>query len=157
MKDRAEAARNKQNLVCIDDNPFFHVQKLHHSVPYLVPRAANLLTDIARTFLDSLATKGIPFHKIIVTSVLRTEDDVDRLRNFNQNASEQSCHRYGTTFDISYNRYITVEDPDGPERRRVRNDTLKWILSEVLHDLRQQGKCYVKYEVKQGCFHITAR
>ena len=43
------------------------------------------------------------------------------------------------------------------ERRRVRNDTLKWILSEVLHDLRQQGKCYVKYEVKQGCFHITAR
>lgn len=157
VKDRAEAARNKQNLVCIDDNPFFHVQKLHHSVPYLVPRAANLLTDIARTFLDSLATKGIPFHKIIVTSVLRTEDDVDRLRNFNQNASEQSCHRYGTTFDISYNRYITVEAPDGPERRRVRNDTLKWILSEVLHDLRQQGKCYVKYEVKQGCFHITAR
>ena len=157
VKDRAEAARNKQNLVCIDDNPFFHVQKLHHSVPYLVPRAANLLTDIARTFLDSLATKGIPFHKIIVTSVLRTEDDVDRLRNFNQNASEQSCHRYGTTFDISYNRYFTVEDPDGPERRRVRNDTLKWILSEVLLVLRQQGKCYVKYEVKQGCFHITAR
>ena len=157
VKDRAEAARNKHNLVCIDDKPFFPVQKLHHSVPYLVPRAANLLTDIARTFLDSLATKGIPFHKIIVTSVLRTEDDVDRLRNFNQNASEQSCHRYGTTFDISYNRYITVEDPDGPERRRVRNDTLKWILSEVLHDLRQQGKCYVKYEVKQGCFHITAR
>lgn len=99
----------------------------------------------------------MPFHKLIITSVLRTEDDVTRLRNFNTNASSQSCHRYGTTFDISYNRYVTVEDPDGPERRRVRNDTLKWILSEVLYDQRMLGTCYVKYEVKQGCFHVTAR
>ncbi len=157
VKDRAEAARNKQNLVYVADNPFFHVQPLHHSIPYLVPRAANLLTNIARTFLDSLASKGIPFHKIIVTSILRTEDDIAKLRNFNQNASDQSCHRYGTTFDISYNRYVTVEDPDGPARRHVRNDSLKWVLSEVLNDQRRQGTCYIKYEVKQGCFHITAR
>lgn len=37
----------------------------------------------------------------------------------------------------------------------VRNDTLKWVLSEVLRDFREQGRCYVKYEVKQGCFHMT--
>ena len=80
-----------------------------------------------------------------------------KLRNFNANASSQSCHRYGTTFDISYNRYITVEDPDGSTRRKVRNDSLKWILSEVLRDLREMGACYVKYEVKQGCYHVTVR
>lgn len=157
VKDRDEAARNKEGLVYVGDNPFFHVQPLSHSIPYLVPRAANLLTHISRAFLDSLSSKGVPFHKLIITSVLRTEDDVTRLRNFNTNASSQSCHRYGTTFDISYNRYVTVEDPDGPERRRVRNDTLKWILSEVLYDQRMLGTCYVKYEVKQGCFHVTAR
>ena len=64
---------------------------------------------------------------------------------------------YGTTFDICYNRYTTVSDPDGAPRRAVRNDTLKWVLSEVLRDMRDNKRCYVKYEVKQGCFHITVR
>ena len=68
-----------------------------------------------------------------------------------------SYHLYGTTFDICYNRYKTVEDPDGPARRQVRNDTLKWVLSEVLRDMRAQNRCYIKYEVKQGCFHMTVR
>lgn len=157
VKDREEASQNKEGLVYVGDNPFFHVQPLSHSIPYLVPRAANLLTHISRAFLDSLSSKGIPFHKLIVTSVLRTENDVARLRRSNANASDQSCHRYGTTFDISYNRYVTVEDPDGSPRRQVRNDTLKWVLSEVLYDQRRLGTCYVKYEVKQGCFHVTAR
>jgi hypothetical protein len=39
----------------------------------------------------------------------------------------------------------------------VRDDTLKWILSEVLRDQRELGRCYIKYEVKQGCFHMTVR
>ena len=44
-----------------------------------------------------------------------------------------------------------------PSCRKVRNDTLKWILSEVLNDMRRQNRCYIKYEVKQGCFHITVK
>jgi len=31
------------------------------------------------------------------------------------------------------------------------------VLSEVLNDMRQNKRCYVKYEVKQGCYHITVR
>jgi hypothetical protein len=27
----------------------------------------------------------------------------------------------------------------------------------VLRDLKKKEKCYVKYELKQACFHITAR
>jgi hypothetical protein len=30
-------------------------------------------------------------------------------------------------------------------------------LAEVLNDMRKQGRCYIKYEVKQSCFHITTR
>lgn len=157
VPNRAAANHNKKHLVYIADNPFYHVQPLYQSIPYLIPSAAHLLEYVARNFIDSLASKGLPFHKIIITSVLRTEEDVAKLRNFNQNASSQSCHRYGTTFDISYNRYVTVEDPDGPSRRKVRNDSLKWVLSEVLRDLREQGACYVKYEVHQGCYHVTVR
>ncbi len=129
---------------------------MYRSIPYLVPRAAVLLNDIGRALLDSLQLKGVPAHQLIVTSVLRTQEDVAKLRNYNRNATENSCHLYGTTFDICYNRYRTVEAP-GEKRRAVRNDTLKWILSEVLNDMRKQERCYVKYEVKQGCFHITVR
>lgn len=113
------------------------------------------MQDIGRAYFDSLYIKGIPLHQIIVTSVLRTKEDVRKLRTRNGNATENSCHLYGTTFDICYNRYKTIEDPDGPERRPVRNDTLKWVLSEVLRDFRERGRCYIKYEVKQGCFHLT--
>ena len=138
-------------------NPFFCVDRLHSSIPYLVPRAAVLLQDIGRNFFDSLQLKGVPLHKIIVTSVMRSKADVNKLRGHNGNATQNSCHLYGTTFDVCYNRYKTVEAPDGPRKRAVRNDTLKWILSEVLNDIRQSGRCYIKYEVKQGCFHITVR
>ena len=113
--------------------------------------------DIGQAFFDSLYVKGVPLHKIIVTSVLRSQEDVAKLRRRNGNATENSCHLYGTTFDICYNRYKTVENPDGPPRREVRNDTLKWVLSEVLRDMREEGRCYIKYEVKQGCFHMTVR
>ena len=155
--DRADAEKRKSELVYVGSNPFYHVDKLKSSIPYLVPRAAELLQDIGHSFFDSLQIKGIPLHKIIVTSVLRSKADVAKLRSHNGNATENSCHLYGTTFDICYNRYKTVEDPEGPARRKVRNDSLKWILSEVLNDKRREERCLVKYEVKQGCFHITVR
>ena len=137
VANREDAESRKRELVYVGANPYYHVDPLYSSIPYLVPRAAVLLQDIGQAFFDSLYVKGVPLHKIIVT--------------------ENSCHLYGTTFDICYNRYKTVENPDGPRRREVRNDTLKWVLSEVLRDLREQDRCYIKYEVKQGCFHMTVR
>lgn len=157
VADRQEAETRKGDLVFLS-SPYFDVDpRMTTSIPYLVPRANELLQHVGRTFLDSLNVKGVPLHKIIVSSVLRTEDDVRKLRARNGNASEQSCHRYGTTFDIAYNRYTTVSHPDGPKQRVVQNDTLKWVLSEVLRDARQEGLCYIKYEVRQGCFHVTVR
>lgn len=154
---REQAEERKSELVYIGSNPYYVIDKgMTSSIPYLVPRAADLLQQIGRNYLDSLAVKGVPLHRIIVTSVLRSEEDVKKLRQKNSNVNEQSCHRFGTTFDLAYNRYHTVSPP-GEHRRAVTNDTLKYVLSEVLRDLRQQERCYVKYEVKQGCFHITTR
>jgi len=157
VKNRQDAERRKEELVYIGYSPYYNIDPLYSSIPYLVPRAAILLQDIGQAFFDSLQVKGVPLHRIIVTSVLRTQDDVAKLRRHNGNATENSCHLYGTTVDICYNRYQTVEDPDGPKRREVRNDSLKFVLSEVLDDMRQQKRCFVKYEVKQGCFHLTVR
>ena len=157
VKNREDAESRKRELVYIGSNPYYHVDPLYSSIPYLVPRAAVLLQDIGRAFFDSLYVKGVPLHQMIVTSVLRSQDDVAKLRRRNGNATENSCHLYGTTFDICYNRYKTVENPEGPRRRQVQSDTLKWVLSEVLRDMRQQERCFIKYEVKQGCFHMTVR
>ncbi len=157
VADRRDAEKRKKELVFVGASPYFHVDPLHNSIPYLVPRAAVLLNDIGRAYYDSLQIKGIPLHQIIVTSVLRSRVDVKKLRGYNPNATENSCHLYGTTFDICYNRYKTVSPFEGRPRRAVRNDTLKWVLSEVLRDMREKKRCYVKYEVKQGCFHITVR
>ena len=154
VQNREEAEHSKGALVYVGSNPYFYVDKLNNSIPYLVPRASVLLQDIGRAYFDSLQIKGIPLHKIIVTSILRTKDDVVKLRTRNSNATENSCHLYGTTFDVCYNRYKTVQTTSEP-RREVRNDSLKWVLSEVLRDMRQNCRCLVKYEVKQGCFHIT--
>jgi len=157
VASQADAEKRKDELVYIGSNPFFYVDPLKSSIPYLVPKAAVLVQDIGKTFFDSLQIKGIPLHKIIVTSVLRSKADVAKLQQRNMNATTQSCHQYGTTVDICYNRYKTVEDPDGPAKRAVTNDTLKWVLSEVLNDFRKNNRCYIKYEVNQSCFHLTVR
>ena len=156
VQNREEAEHSKGKLVYVGSNPFFYVDKLNNSIPYLVPKASVLLQDIGRAYFDSLQIKGIPLHKIIVTSILRTKDDVAKLRTRNGNATENSCHLYGTTFDICYNRYKQIQTKNQP-RRQVQNDTLKWVFSEVLRDFRNKNRCYIKYEVHQGCFHITVR
>ncbi len=157
LASRQEAEALKGKLRHIRTNALYAVDSLTHSIPYLVPGAADLLDSIGSNFLDSLASKGLNPNKVIVTSVLRTRDDVKRLRHRNANASAQSAHSYGTTFDISWKRFQKVEDEDGRPLQDVGADTLKLVLSEVLRDLKQGGRCYVKYELKQGCFHITSR
>ena len=157
ISDRATAEKMTGKLEHIQSNEFYAVDSLTHSIPYLIPGAAHLLENIGRNFLDSLSAKGLNPNQVIVTSVLRTKDDVKRLRRQNGNASENSAHFYGTTFDISWKRFRKVEDEDGRPLQDVSADTLKLVLSEVLRDLKEADQCYVKYELKQGCFHITAR
>ena len=84
-----------------------------------------------------------------MTSVLRTEEDVKKLKRVNGNASTNSCHCNATTIDISYVRFDDDEDkPRGGYE-------LRWALAQSLHELREAGRCYVKIERKQYCYHIT--
>jgi len=139
-------------IVKVENCDEYYVEKLTHSVPYLVPEAASLLTEIGRRFNDSLQARGGGAYKLKVTSVLRTEGAVSKLRRRNINATTNSAHRYGTTFDISYIRFFS----DTVTIERTQED-LKNLLGEILKSVRDENKCYVKFERKQGCFHITAR
>lgn len=156
IASREEAEGMKKQLIHIQNNSSYTVDSLTHSIPYLVPVASKLLTSIGNNFRDSLTAKGLNPYQVVVTSVLRTQHDVQRLRKRNINASENSAHFYGTTFDVSWKRFRKVEDATGRPLQNVSSDTLKLVLAEVLRDLRKEERCYIKYELKQGCFHITA-
>lgn len=139
-------------LVEIKSCPEYYVDKLTHSYPYLVPEAAELLNEIGHRFNDSVRARGGGDYRIKVTSVMRTPATVKRLRRVNSNATDSSAHQFATTFDISYSRFIC----DSINVNRTFED-LKNLLGEILYDLRGEGRCYVKFERRQSCFHITAR
>lgn len=157
-REEAEVLVKRHELVNICHSPFYAVDNLTHSIPYLVPRAQHLLNTICLNFIDSCQVKGLPIHLPIVTSVLRTTDDVANLQRGNKNATTNSCHCYGTTVDIAYNKFMPMTGTYESRATLLRwNEPMKLVLSEVLNDLRLEGKCYVKYERKQGCFHLTCR
>lgn len=155
LTTRAQAMCMSRFMAHLINNQFYEVDELKHSMPYLVPKAATLLAEIGKVFLDSLESKGLNPNKIVVTSVLRTHEDVKTLNKRNLNASENSAHAYGTTFDVSWKRFKKLETVSGRPMESVDRETLKLVLSEVLRDFKKRGRCFVKYERKQGCFHIT--
>ena len=143
---------NTWRLREIKDCRYYVVDKLDYSVPYLTRGGARLLDEIGENFRDSLEAKGMIPVRFKLSSVLRTKDDVRRLRRSgNVNASENSSHCYGCTFDIAWASY------DLPKRYNATWDQYRGVMAEVLRDLRAEGKCYVKFEAKESCFHITSR
>lgn len=154
IKDGDDINGCTKPLYRIDGANDYVIDKLTHSSPLLVEEGAMLLSKIAANFRDSLVMKHLPDYRIVVTSVLRTDADIKKLKKVNVNSSENSAHRYGTTVDIAYNKFANAEGKFVNDNICVK---LKSVLAEVLRDLRDQGECYVKYERKQPCFHITVR
>ena len=153
-QNRQEAAKMRSRLTLIQTNENFIVDSLTHSIPYLVPAAAAELESIGKEFADILQRNNLPHYRFYVTSVLRTKDDVKQLqKSGNINATSNSCHCYGTTFDLAYYRYDKVTRT----REYMHEDNLKLVLGQVLLNHQRAGKIYVKYEHKQACFHITVR
>ncbi len=153
-QNRQQAAKMRSQLTHIKTNQNFVVDSLTHSIPYLVPAAATELESIGAEFADILQRNNLPHYRFYVTSVLRTKDDVKHLqKSGNINATTNSCHCYGTTFDLAYYRYDKVTRT----REYMHQDNLKLVLGQVLLNHQRAGKIYVKYEHKQACFHITVR
>ena len=154
IKDRSEAEKAIDNhaLVHLRSCKNYQLAPMGHSIPYLTKNGADILNTIGQNFRDSLASKKLAPHKMVVTSVLRTDKDVENLMKHNKVAVKNSAHRYATTFDISYTNFIN----DGLAASTDRN-VLKKVLAEVLRDLRDDKQLYVKYERSQNCFHITVR
>lgn len=135
----------KGKLVHLEETRFYKLDPMTQSVPYLVPDAADFLTALGERWQEYHGTNS----RFIITSCTRTDADVKRLKQVNVNATKDSAHRYGTTFDITWSRY--------DRRGKTHDGKLKADLARALYDLRAAGYCYVKYEYKQACFHVTVR
>ncbi len=153
-KNREAAEGMKRQLREVKTCRNYVVDPLTHSIPYLVPVAANRLDAIGEEFAEILSRNDLPHYRFRVTSVLRTRDDVQRLRKSgNVNSTQNSAHLYGTTFDISYTKYDKVTRTHD----YMVADNLKLVLGQVRLNQQREGHIYVKYEHKQCCFHITVR
>ena len=148
---RAEL-KKEPKLVPVAESSTLSIDRLTHSQALLVPEAAALLDEIGRTFTGVLEREGEPLYAVIVTSVTRTDEDIRKLRKGNPNATENSTHAYGTTFDLSWRRFHKTDllDP-----RSIEPEELKALLATVLGQFHDQGRCYVKHERLQACFHVT--
>lgn len=151
-REAVEAMRGK--MVPIKNSKNYLVDPLSHSIPYLCPGAARELDAIGDAWADLLKRNDLPHYKFILTSLLRTQADVKKLqKSGNVNASENSAHCYGTTFDITYTRFEKAEECD----KYMHEGNLKLALAQILLNEQRAGHIYVKYEKKQACFHITSR
>ena len=136
-QNRQQAAKMRSQLTLIKTNENYIVDSLTHSIPYLVPTAAAELESIGKEFADILQRNNLPHYRFYVTSVLRTKEDVKYLqKSGNVNATTNSCHCYGTTFDLAYYRYDKVTRT----REYMHQDNIKLVLAQVLLNHQRAGK-----------------
>lgn len=146
-----EAYHTRRPLVKIESGENYEVASLTHSMPFLVPEAAALLDEIGSDFRKLVVKNGgKDVNRIVVTSLLRSPYSVRLLKRVNRNAVDSSTHKFATTFDIGYNAFACSDTV-----ATMGSVKLKQLLAEVLLAKRNEGKCFVKYETKSPCFHIT--
>lgn len=153
IETRKKLRRNHRRLKKIWNTKYYIIDPLTHSSPYLTKGAKSLLKDIAQRFQHKLKKGGYREHRIIVTSLLRTREDVGKLRQVNGAASRNSSHMYGTSFDLSYTRFNRISMSGKP----ISNDVMCNLLGETIYELREAGDCWAIFERNQHCIHVTAR
>lgn len=155
------------------ENPyyFYNVRKEHR---YLTPMAAEGLMRTALRFQEKLRERGaIASAKLAVSSALRPLDYQEGLLSRNFNATLESTHSYGTSFDIFFDDYyVVLPEPESDSvtgraiqenvRRRfgfLMGDALRRqfhpVLMETLIELQNEGLLYAILERKQRCYHVT--
>ena len=151
--DQKDELVSDDKLEKIDNSGYHIIDRLTHSHPYLVPEAVDLLDDISERFGEKLDEYGRGSYYFMVSSLLRTVENQKSLSRSNANASMNSTHLYGTTFDIPYS-YVVKKPFPWVERKVAEANVIK-LLSEAIGELREEGRCLVVTEKKERCFHIT--
>ena len=150
--DKNEVLNNSE-LIKITNSDFFIIDNLTHSYPYLTEDGENLLNNIGESFNSKIANSDLKHSKFIVTSLTRTTESINRLREENASAVINSPHQYGECFDISYIRFSNLFVKLKP----CHLEYLKETLAGVIYELKKNKKCWAITEYQQHCFHVVSR
>ena len=130
-------------LVEIHQGSRYVIDHMEHSRPYVLPVVVSFLEELASVYEKKLQERGLSYSPFIITSGTRSIQSAKELTEENDIARTQSHHLLGKTIDISYKRF-------GDRRAEQR------CFIEALRTLREQDRCYVKYE-QSGALHLTVR
>lgn len=183
-EDELKQAVKKEELVFVEsgtDDPVFF-----YNVPakyrYLRNFTKKGLWGLCEAFQEHLpqtlkgGNKGIQV-KLAISSAVRPASYQKSLRNKNTNASFESTHSYGISFDIFYDDFYVSIDPDGETKKPGKEDAnplvnairkqhgfslgnslrrqFQTVLAKTLLDLQHQHKLYAIQEKNQKCYHVT--
>lgn len=152
-----------------DSTPFWVLRDMDHSVPYVTPDARGMLMELGRRFQARLAKLGLPPYRMKVTSALRTDESQADLRKINSYASRTvSAHEFGTTMDVSHERFAVPADPrpEAPPELRMERKMLEEVgkehskvlqaeLGRAIAEMRDEHALHVMMENLQPVYHMT--
>ena len=153
LKEKISDLQKQDKLVKISDNNYYRICRLTHSHPYLTPVAEQFLKDLGKKFRRKLDEKGLPAYYFQISSLLRTRENQKKLSRSNGNATSNSSHMYGTTFDIPYT--TVIKRTFLWNEAEITDGTASGLLSEAIGDMRKEGRCVAVTEYNEACFHIT--
>lgn len=147
-----------------DSTAWWILRDMDHSVPYVTPDAHAMLEQLGRRFHARLDSLALPRYRMKVTSALRTDATQAELRRINSYASRTvSAHEFGTTIDVSHERFAApaalaggemeaeVLDSIGKEHAKV----LQAELGRAIAEMRGAGALHVMMENQQPVYHMT--
>jgi hypothetical protein len=137
-----EKLKDKGVLIELKTNEDYIISEMDFSRPYVVPKVELFLDKLVAIYKSELGE--LNYVRFEITSATRSRRSARQLMGNNVNAITNSAHLKGKTIDISYVRFG--------------NNTAQLdALIRAIKKLREEEKCYVKYERSQGCLHITVR
>jgi hypothetical protein len=158
-------------LVLLEDSTEqWIVRRMEHSAPYVTPDAEAMLAELGRRFHARLDAAGLPRYRMRITSAVRTDADQAVLRRTNANASQiVSAHEFGTTVDVSHERFAVPAEPwpgDDPRLAELEVEMLEEVgreharvlqaeLGRAIWELRGEGALHVMMEDAQPVYHMT--
>ena len=150
-------------LVALGDSTAYWVLRdMDHSVPFVTPDTRAMLVELGRRFHARLDSLGLPRYRMKVTSALRTDETQAELRRTNSYASRTtSAHEFGTTVDVSHERFAVPADRVEGETEMLETvgkehaKVLQAELGRAIAGLRDERALHVMMENMQPVYHMT--
>jgi hypothetical protein len=161
---RDQFVREGRIVALGDSTELWILRDMDHSVPYVTPDAHAMLEQLGRRFHARLDSLGLPRYRMKVTSALRTDATQAELRRINSYASRTvSAHEFGTTVDVSHERFAAPARLAGGEMEAEALDSigkehakvLQAELGRAIAEMRTAGALHVMMENQQPVYHMT--